>query len=617
MKFHFIAIGGTGMGSVAGLLQLAGHEVRGSDEQIYPPMSTQLADLGVEVMEGFGPENLHWNPDVVVVGNVCRRDHVEVVAAVDRELPVTSFPAVVNEHILGDRRSVVVAGTHGKTTCTSLLSWLLVAAGRDPSFMVGGIPMNMGRSFRLGQGPIMVLEGDEYDTAYFDKGSKFLHYRPHHVLLTGVEFDHADIFSDLAAVHQAFAAFLRCVPAEGRVVVWRGCEDAWRLASEAAAERGFHLEGYGVEDDPGEGASSHWSGRVLAQEGQTATVEVYRGDTPFVRITTALTGLYNMRNVVGAVAMAHHLGLDVAELVSGVASFRGVKRRQQVRGVAMGVTVIDDFAHHPTAVRETLAGLRARHQRGRLFAVFEPRSATSRRAVFQEAFGVAFVDADEVIVGSPYNQSSLPHENRLDPARLVEDIHRRGTSAYFIPDPKDIVVYLGVRVRPGDMVVVMSSGAFGNLHSRLLAHIGDAVTPAEADDLPALRELFHRVGLSSERLGAEIDHYTVLRGAYGIVGCVGLELHGRVGLLKDLAVVPERRGEGLSWMLAEAAVRDAQRMGASAVFMFGIPETLRTGRNLGFDVVDCSELDEAIRGSDTVREAWYSKTGVCLRLNLD
>lgn len=605
------------MGSVAGLLQLSGHEVRGSDEHVYPPMSTQLAALGIEVMPGFSADNLAWGPDLVVVGNVCRKDHVEAVAAVDRGIPVTSFPAVLEEHFLADRHSVVVAGTHGKTTCASLLSWLLLDAGRDPSCFVGGVPLNLGRSFRLGKGPHAVVEGDEYDTAYFDKGSKFLHYRPRSVLLTGVEFDHADIFADLEAVKAAFLAFLRLVPPDGLVLVWRGCEVALGLARQAAEERGFRLESYGVEDDRGEEEKDTWTGRIVGNETAATTLELFQGEVPFGRLRTSLSGLYNLRNVVGCAALAHHLGLGASELASSVLAFRGVKRRQQVRGVALGVTVIDDFAHHPTAVRETLAGLRGRYQRGRLFAAFEPRSASSRRAVFQEAFGAAFGAADEVVVGRPYDQSRLDPSERLDPERLVEDIRRRGIPAYFIPEPKDIVTYFASRVRPGDAVVVMSSGAFGNLHRLLLEHIGDAVTPTESEDLPGLEALFARVGLENPRLVDELDQYIVLRSVGGLAGCVGLERQGRSGLLKDLAVIPERRGEGLAWMLAEAAVREAARQGISRLYMIGIPETLRTGQNLGFDVVECTELDEALRSSATFSSSWYCKTGVCLRLDLE
>lgn len=283
----------------------------------------------------------------------------------------------------------------------------------------------------------------------------------------------------------------------------------------------------------------------------------------------------------------------------------------------MGVTVIDDFAHHPTAVRETLSGLRGRFGQGRVFVAFDPRSASSRRAVFQEAFGSAFGDADEVIIGRPYDQSRLDPAERLDPERLVEDIRRRGTNAYYIPEPRQIVAYLGTRVRPGDAVVVMSSGAFGDLHLALLEHIGDALTPAEPEDLPALEALLGRVGLSNPRLARELDQYIVLRGVGVLAGCVGLECHGRAGLLKDLAVIPERRGEGLAWMLAEACVREAKRLGMARLYMFGIPETLRTGQNLGFDVAECTEVDEALQSSETLKAAWYCKEGVTLRLDLE
>ncbi len=614
MKLHFIAICGTGMGSVAGLLQLAGHEVRGSDEHVYPPMSTQLEKLGIDVMHGFSPSNLDWNPDLVVVGNVCRKDHVEAVAAQERGIPLTSFPAVLEEQFLKDRHAVVVAGTHGKTTCSSLLSWLLADTGRDPSFFIGGIPQNFGQSFRLGKGPHFVLEGDEYDTAFFDKESKFLHYRPRSVLFTGVEFDHADIFDDLDSILRSFDRFLRQVPPDGNILVWSGCDPAVSLAR-GVAEDFRRVETYGVQDDPVVEGLPSWHARVTSRDPHGTWLEVRRNGERFVRLRTTLTGMYNLRNLVGCVALCHNLGLGSEELHQAVMGFRGVKRRQEVRGVAMGVTVIDDFAHHPTAVRETLAGLRAAYG-GRLFALFEPRSATSRRAVFQEQFATAFDAADEVIIGAPYDQSRIAETDRLDPEQLVADLRERNLRAGYIPSVTEIVDTVTNRVRPGDVVVVMSSGSFENLHRRLLAEIGDAVMPAETDDLRLLQRLMERVELPTEHLADHLDEYIVLRGRHGLAGAIGLERHGHAGLLKDLVVVPERRGEGLSWLLAEAAVKDAARRGITELYMFGIPETMRTGKNLGFSAVECTELDESIRTSETVRSAWYSKAGSCLRLSL-
>jgi UDP-N-acetylmuramate: L-alanyl-gamma-D-glutamyl-meso-diaminopimelate ligase len=615
VKYHFIAICGTGMGSAAGLLQLAGHEVRGSDEHVYPPMSTQLAQLGIEVMQGFSPQNLDWKPDVVVVGNVCRRDHVEAVAAQERGIPLTSFPALLAEQFLGRGHPVVIAGTHGKTTCASLLSWLLEQGGQDPSFLVGGIPENFGHSFKLGRGDPFVLEGDEYDTAFFDKEAKFLHYRPRSILLTGVEFDHADIFSDLAAVKASFSGLLDLLPAEGTLIVWSGSDDAVELARDVANGQ-RRVEAYGMEGDPEVRGLPAWRGRVVARRSHGTEIEIRAPDQPPLRVQTTLRGLFNLRNLVGSVALGRRLDLTPSQLGDGVIGFRGVKRRQQVRGVAMGVTVIDDFAHHPTAVRETLAGMRDAYP-GRLLAVFEPRSATSRRRVFQQEFVTAFSEADEVVIGPPYDQSRIPEAQRLDPDRLVADLRQNSVNAVYLPGVQSIVDHLAARVRPGDVVVVMSCGAFGDLHRRLLAEIGDAVMPAEPADLDALTELLQRAELPSGGLADRLDEYIVLRSRHGLAGAIGLERHQHSGLLKDLVVIPERRGEGLAWLLAEAAVNDARLRGIGTLYMFGIPETLRTGQNLGFNAVECQELDDAIRDSDTVRAAWYSKAGVCLRLDLD
>src|SRR5262245_7696219 len=388
MKLHLIGISGTGMGSLAGLLKTAGHDVRGSDEHVYPPMSLQLAALGIPVFEGFRAENLDWQPDLVVVGNVCRRDHVEVVTAQTRQLALTSFPAVLSKLFLGGRHSVVVAGTHGKTTTSSLLAFVLADADRDPSFLVGGVPIKFGSSFRLGRGPHFVVEGDEYDTAFFDKGSKFFHYRPQTAILTSVELDHVDIFKSLDDVKAAFAKFVTLVPPDGRLIVSAGSPGALEAARAARCP----VETYAMKGDP------LWGGKVLeTRRGGRTIFEVTRGGEWFGTMETGLSGEYNLENILSVVAACEAPGVDGAAIAHGVRRFAGVRRRQEVRGLAQGVTVIDDFAHHPTAVRETLVGLRRRFGTGKLIAVFEPRSATSRRNVFQREFADAFAVADEVV----------------------------------------------------------------------------------------------------------------------------------------------------------------------------------------------------------------------------
>jgi UDP-N-acetylmuramate: L-alanyl-gamma-D-glutamyl-meso-diaminopimelate ligase len=459
VKVHLIGIGGTGMGALAGLLVEAGHEVRGSDGPLYPPMSTLLAELGVPLYEGHRPENLDWGPDRVVVGNICRRDHVEAVAAAERGLRLTSFPALLEELFLADRHAIVVAGTHGKTTTTSIVAHLLTAAHLAPGFLVGGIPLNFGRSFACGKPPLFAVEGDEYDTAFFDKRPKFVHYRPRSVILTSVEFDHADIYPTMADVERAFALLIERVPADGRILVCGDSEAAVRLCRAACCP----VETYAV------GAEADWRGELLGVERGIQRMRLARGDRDLGEMRLPLAGRHNAANALAALALGVHLGVEVAALAQGLASFAGVRRRQEVRGRAAGVTVVDDFAHHPTAIRETIAALRGLHGEGRVIAVFEPRSATSRRAVFQREFAEALAAADAVVVASLHAPEGIPEEQRLDPRRVVTDVAAAGRPAVFGERVEAIVEHLAAECRAGDTVLVMSSGGFGGLIDKLLA----------------------------------------------------------------------------------------------------------------------------------------------------
>jgi len=462
VKFHLIGICGTGMGSLAGLLLRAGHTVRGSDEHVYPPMSTQLAALGIPVFEGFRAENLNWGPDLVVVGNVCRKDHVEVVEAQRRGLELTSFPAVLSRFFLAEKHSLVVAGTHGKTTTSSLTSFVLYHAGRDPSFLIGGVPIDFGQGWRLGSGPDFVVEGDEYDTAFFDKGSKFLHYRPQTAILTSVEFDHADIFANLDAVKAAFAAFVRLIPAEGRLVVAASSPHALDVAQQARCP----VITYGL----GDAANADFTGEVERGSDGTQILNVRSHGHLLGTVTTRLLGRHNAENILGVIAAVTSLGVPFEVAAEGVRRFSGVKRRQEVRGVARGVTVIDDFAHHPTAVRLTLEGLRAAYGTSRLVAVFEPRSATSRRKVFQQEYAHAFDDADEVLLAPLHAPEKVPVEERLDVERLAADLASRGKKARVVPTV-DAMVDILASLQDGAVVVVMSSGGFGGIHEKILARL--------------------------------------------------------------------------------------------------------------------------------------------------
>ena len=459
MRFHLIGIGGTGMGALAGLLVEAGHEVRGSDGPLYPPMSTLLAELGVPLFEGYDPANLDWGPDVAVVGNICRKDHAEASVVLDRGIRRVSFPQLMEEQFLADRQVIVVAGTHGKTTTTSMMAHLLHHAGLGPGFLVGGIPRDFGKSYALGHAPFFVVEGDEYDCAFFDKRPKFVHYRPHTVILTGVEFDHADIYPTMDDVEQAFAMLVERVPAKGRILVCKDSETAVRLCNAASCA----VETYSVRGE------ALWQGKVEPLQAGRQAMTVLCDGVEQGRVEASLTGPHNMENLLAVIAVARGLGLKMEEITAALGCFSGIRRRQDVRGVVDGVTIIDDFAHHPTAIKTTLAGLRGAHGPGRLVGVFEPRSATSRRSVFQQAFVEALGQADEVLLAPLHAPEGIPPQERLDVDQVVADLRRQGTDAAQIPQVEEMVRHLVGSCQPGDTVVVMSSGGFGGLPDKLVA----------------------------------------------------------------------------------------------------------------------------------------------------
>jgi UDP-N-acetylmuramate: L-alanyl-gamma-D-glutamyl-meso-diaminopimelate ligase len=452
------------MGALAGLLCEAGHQVRGSDGPLYPPMSTLLESLRVEHYEGYRAENLDWGPERVVVGNICRIDHPEAVAARERGLSLTSFPALLSELFLSERGSLTVAGTHGKTTTSALLAHVLASAGLEPGFLIGGIPRGFGRSFALGApGAPFVVEGDEYDTAYFDKRPKFVHYRPRVAILTGVEFDHADIYPTIVEVEHAFSLLIEAIPEAGRLVVCADSPIALRLSGSARCQ----VESYSVR--PGSGAT--WRAEASPEAGGRQRLRVRRGEEPYGELVLPLTGRHNAENALAVTAVAAGLGVEPAAIGVGLASFAGVRRRQELRGRADGVAVIDDFAHHPTAIRETIAGLRGVHGEGRLIAVFEPRSATSRRRVLQDELIDALATADAALIGGLHDPDRIPVAERLEPDRVAEAVRERGISAVHLADVDAIVAHLGELAGPGDTVLVMSSGGFGGLIPRLLARL--------------------------------------------------------------------------------------------------------------------------------------------------
>ena len=475
MHIHFIAIAGTGMGSLAGLLRARGHRVTGSDEGVYPPMSDSLAAWGIPVALGFRPENvLAERPDLVVIGNAVRAENPEARAVMEAGIPHQSFPQALFEHAMRGRRRIAVTGTHGKTTTTSMVATLLHEAGRDPSMLVGGIAQNFDGSFRDGAGPDFVVEGDEYDTAFFDKSPKFLHYRPQIAILTSIEFDHADVYRDLGHMQGEFAKLLRAMPRDGAVVAAAGSEEIEEVLRHAPCR----VLRYGVES-----AAADFCAQNLeaGPEGTRFGIETSalpaapQSSGGQTRALLPAYGAYNVNNALAAVAAAQLCGVPLAQAAAALAAWRGVKRRQEVRGAARGITLVDDFAHHPTAVRETLAGLRARFPGRRLVAVFEPRSNTSRRARFEADFARALQAADFVLIqqvadGALYSAFGETPE-RLDAGRVAAQLETAGTPAAACADVDAIVERLAASCEPGDVVVTLSNGGFGGIWERLLQRL--------------------------------------------------------------------------------------------------------------------------------------------------
>jgi len=455
---HLLGICGTGMAALAGMLQSAGYRVTGSDEHVYPPMSDYLASLGIPVMSGYRPENLAERPDLVVVGNVIRAVNPEARAVAAAGIPYLSFPQTLNRYFIDGKTSLVVCGTHGKTTTSSLLATLLQHAGQAPSFMIGGIVQAFGRNFNLGSGPYFVAEGDEYDTAFFDKGPKFLHYQPKICILTSVEFDHADIYADFDAVKAAFRKLVKILPPDGCLVA---CLDD-PVVAEIAAEAPCPVVGYG------EATGRDFRVVDLAVTSSGTTFTVLKNGAALGEFTSRMPGRHNALNSLAVIAVLDRLGIPSGTIASGLAAFQGVRRRQEVRGVERGVTVIDDFAHHPTAVRETLNALRQVYAGKRLIAVFEPRTNSSRRRVFQDAYVAAFDHADQIVVREPLALAQLAEGERFSSAQLVADLKGRGRDARYFPTTDEILAHLDGLLQPGDVVAILSNGGFDNIHTRLL-----------------------------------------------------------------------------------------------------------------------------------------------------
>jgi UDP-N-acetylmuramate: L-alanyl-gamma-D-glutamyl-meso-diaminopimelate ligase len=457
-RIHLIGVCGTAMATLAALLKTKGYDVRGSDQNVYPPMSDFLVAQGITLLQGYHPEHISSDLDLVIVGNAISRGNAELEEVLDRKIRYCSLPEAVRDHFLWGARSVVITGTHGKTTTTALTGWLLTDGGADPSVLIGGIAENFDGSFRVGGGREFVIEGDEYDSAFFDKTAKFLKYLPDVAVVGNIEFDHADIYPDLDAIRLTFQRFVNLIPRRGLLLLGADNPDALALRARAHCR----VETFGLSD------GTDWQAHDLTVSEASTRFGLRRGGTPVGQFEVPLLGAYNVRNALAAIAIGSAVGVSIDTLARSLKRFKGVRRRLEHRGTVREVSVYDDFAHHPTAIAETLAGVRSAYPNQRVWAIFEPRSATSCRRIFQADFARAFDKADKIILPAVF-RSSVPEEQRLSPEELVADLKASGKDARFIAKTDDIVTAVARDARPGDLVVVMSNGGFDDIHRKLLA----------------------------------------------------------------------------------------------------------------------------------------------------
>ncbi|MFO1462824.1 MAG: UDP-N-acetylmuramate:L-alanyl-gamma-D-glutamyl-meso-diaminopimelate ligase [bacterium] len=476
MKIHLIGICGTGMASLAGMLKARGHEVQGSDQNVYPPMSTILQQAGIPIFSPYAAQNLDAKPDLVIVGNAISRGNPEAERVLSEDIPHLSMPQALAKFFLAGKTPLVVAGTHGKTTTASLLAWVLQSAGKDPSFFIGGIPKNFGSNFKLGQGEYFVLEGDEYDTAFFDKGPKFLHYQPKQVLLTSVEFDHADIYEDLEHVKSAFRRLLAIIPSDGGLVANLDFEVVAELAGAFAGNQVTYAMHPRYRD------RADYFGEILETGEKTKFCVVTREhgkECCHHEVAWEIPGAHNVSNALGVVALCMRLGLSWQEIREGLASFQGVKRRQDVLGEVDGILVLDDFAHHPTAVKETIAAVRKKYPQRRLWAIFEPRSNSSKRDVFQRDYPASFAAADQVLVADVFMPEKVKSGKVLDVDQVVAEINRSSSvaRARHLSGVEAMIDALGREARPGDVLLFMSNGGFGGIQQKMVQALAARKAP--------------------------------------------------------------------------------------------------------------------------------------------
>jgi UDP-N-acetylmuramate: L-alanyl-gamma-D-glutamyl-meso-diaminopimelate ligase len=455
---HLIAVCGTAMGALASMLKEMGYHVTGSDQNVYPPMSDFLKDRGIAVFKGFQDTNLAPRPDLVVVGNAVSKDNPEVQAMQAMKLPYCSMPQAINRFVAADKQQILVAGTHGKTTTSSFIAWLLHHAGLGPSFLIGGILSNFNSNYTVGKGNWVVLEGDEYDTAFFDKGPKFLHYVPSVAIVTSVEFDHADIFRDLAHVKQAFGSLIMNLPPETHLLSF----DRDDNIDDLLTRHPFKAHSYGRQKQ------SCWRIGKVDIKPPFTIFEVFHQGRPYAEFKTRMIGEHNLMNLLAGIAVGHHLKIDKQDMAGGLETFKGIRRRQEVRGSKNNIVVMDDFAHHPTAVKATTEAVKSFYGQRRLVAVFEPRTNSSRRDVFQSVYPGCFDAADLVCIRQAPGLEKIPEQERFSSEKLVFDLIRRGVKAHYFEDTDTILTFLSRQAQPDDIILIMSNGGFDNIHQRLL-----------------------------------------------------------------------------------------------------------------------------------------------------
>lgn len=456
---HLMGICGTAMASLAGLLKENGFHVTGSDSNPYPPMSTQIESLGIEIMKPYSKNNLARQPDFVIVGNVISANNEEVIEMNRLEIPYCSLPSAMGEFIIAEKNSFVISGTHGKTTTTSMVSWILETAGQRPGFLIGGIPKNFDRSFRTPAQDVFVIEGDEYDTAFFDKVPKFIHYKPQQVILTSVEFDHADIYKDFDHVKSAFIRLMKLIPEHGHLVYW-GDDKNVQEVSDSCQIKGKYSFGFSDRND--------FQCAILSETAQSTLFQILKNKVKIAEFEVNMIGHYNILNATAAVAITLLNGISVEPIRKALKTFQGVKRRQEIIGEPGGITIIEDFAHHPTAVSQTIEAVQNKYKPRKVFSIFEPRSATSRRKVFQEEYVNSFSKAQECIIAQAFDQSKLDSENRFSADELVDDLKRRNVKAQVLPSADEIVRYLSQNAVKNDVILIMSNGGFDDIYNKLI-----------------------------------------------------------------------------------------------------------------------------------------------------